>query len=114
LPYKQDSALQLLQRVDGQVSRIAEALQLTDAPTVPAENDDCTTIEAALAEGNRIEAVNIRLAIQAREGRNTTKTGLFKAAKQDKSDYCKWERGKKKDGSAADIAIRRVLRTGWK
>ena len=65
-------------------------------------------IQKALDGGDRQKAVEIWISLQQIEER-ATKTSIYKKAKQHKTEYYKWEGGKLPNGSAADIAIRRVL-----
>lgn len=77
---------------------------LSSAPGV----DD---IKKALDQGQRRQAVQLWLEKNESRGQPRTKARLFRAAKQHKSEYYRWEKGKLPDGSAADKAIRRALTT---
>jgi hypothetical protein len=68
-------------------------------------------IEAALEAGDREKAVNLWQEIRQSMNKENTKTALFRKAKQDKSEFYKWVKGKLPNDSATDKALRRALMT---
>src|SRR5206468_10853791 len=65
-------------------------------------------IRAALAAGDRRRAVEMRLEIQRREGKTHSRAKLFAAAGYtSKTEFCAWQRGEKRIGSASDKNFRR-------
>jgi len=80
-----------------------------DPEDVPTFKD----IEKALAEGDRRGAVALWMGKRKAENKPHYKAVLHRRAKLDKSEFFKWQRGDLPNGSAADMAIRRMLTSDW-
>jgi hypothetical protein len=71
--------------------------------------DDPNAIANALARGDRKSAALLWMEARKKKGLTGTKTALYQAASQDKSEYYKWERLELRDGCQADRDIKAVL-----
>jgi hypothetical protein len=73
-----------------------------------------TNLEIALRNGKRKEASEIWMAARKVQNLPATKAALYDEACQDKAEYYRWERGELKEGSQADIDIRKALLAAFK
>jgi hypothetical protein len=73
-----------------------------------------TNLEIALRAGKRKEASKIWIAARKVQNLPATKAALYDEACQDKAEYYRWERGELKEGSQADIDIRKALLAAFK
>ncbi len=91
------------------LARLNMTVEIDATALTPLPDPSVGDIRQALDRGERREAVRLWLDIHGLKGTKRTKASLYRAAKLDKSDYYKWERGKLKSGFSVDKSLRRIL-----